>query len=842
MRHSGSLYPMGNQPSQHQVARSSSISFDTGDKGSKKQGDLGYKTLPNSFLFLWQDKGLQPSADFEISKLWSASNDLSVPGSEINDQFVTLLFLLIVESGFVPADLTAEQTLKNDLKLNLSRAEAMKHGLVGWRESGSYYFNLALRTLPEPVCRLVVVPTQAMLIVNLVCADQDVPAFATVMDPHYYITEKKDVSSLDRDFKCRHLKELSVRVKDKLAVPVRSHILNKRGILNASLLGVPCEVVWKILEYLDTFDKLRMSETCRTLHNAVWAKYTLEELKEAKNNQIKRSERVLLVGEGNFSFAVDLFKLGKCLKITATCLEAEICVEPGKSNVHYLDERGVRVLFGIDGTKLTDHPQLKNVTFSKILFNFPHVGGKMKIHLNRELLRGFFKSVARLLSPGGRVIVSLCRGQGGTPADVPQRAWSDSWQVVEMAAHGDFVLAQVQPFHKHVFPGYTCVGYRSRNIGFHLEGALVHVFKSTNDPCPAAPVEEWLNRTQLHTLETNCGRVECSTIHSDMYLSNPLTTPRSPAHFVAEQFTAFVESQQCDQSSGGYWSVKMVPCDDIPIFVARRVSSESPGVFSLRRSLLEVLERVLPLVGEDPTQVSVYCGLSFNPTSGDFSLPPAVPQLLSVGYSAQHLCSDYVDYLRLLFDSEDSYVCITEPSPACWSFGEWETVSSSRTIYCKVSQPADSIVACERLSVRRGDLAVFVEVLNVGDLAQKLFGVDDWRELWAEGVRVNTSGQRPLLTRASLYPRKYEFDICLSYGSTFPTTEFYNVLWQVAGKIVTDVKLVNEYVSAADNFRSRCYRITYQCFDKALFRGRVVDIHQNVIGRVLSAKLGLTVC
>nr|CAD7591188.1 unnamed protein product [Timema genevievae] len=664
--------------------------------------------------------GLQPSASCEIPKLWSASDDLSLPDSEINDQFVTILFLLIVESGFTPADLTTELTLKNDVKLKLSRSDALKHRLVGWRECDSYNFNLVLRTFLEPVCRLVVVPTQAMLIVNLVCADQDVPAFATVMDPHYYITEIKDVSSLDRDFKCQHLKELSMELKDKLAVPVRSHILNKKGILNANLF--------------------------------------------------LSGEHILLVGEGNFSFAVDLVKLGKCLKITATCLEAEICVEPGRSNVHYLDKRGVRVLFGVDGTKLTDHPQLKNETFSKILFNFPHVGGKMKIHLNRKLLCSFFKSAARLLSPSGRVIVSLCRGQGGTPADVPRRAWSDSWQVVEMAAHGDLVLSQVEPFYQHVFPGYTCVGYRSRNIGFHLEGALVHVFRSTNDPYPAAPVEEWLNRTQLHTLETNCGRVKCST------------------------------------------------------------------------SLFEVLEHVLPLVGKDPTQVSVYCGLSFNPTSGDFSLPPAVPQLLSVGYSAQHLCSDYVDYLSFLFNSKDSYICITEPSPTCWSFGEWEIVSSSRTIYRKDSQPADSIVVCEQLSIRHCDITAFVEVMNVGDLAQKLFTVDDWRELWAEDVHVNTSGQCPLLTRASLYPRKYKFDICLSYDPTFPTTEFYDVLWQVAGKIVTNVELVNEYVSAADNFRSRCYRITYQCFDKALFRERVVDIHQNVIGRVLSAKLGLTVC
>lgn len=56
---------------------------------------------------------------------------------------------------------------------------------------------------------------------------------------------------------------------------------------------------------------------------------------------------------------------------------------------------------------------LKDRKFSHIVFNFPHVGGKMKIHLNRLLLQKFLKSATCVLGQGGQVVVSLCAGQGG---------------------------------------------------------------------------------------------------------------------------------------------------------------------------------------------------------------------------------------------------------------------------------------------------------------------------------------------------------------------------------------------------------------------------------------------
>ena len=77
-----------------------------------------------------------------------------------------------------------------------------------------------------------------------------------------------------------------------------------------------------------------------------------------------------------------------------------------------------------------------------VTFTFPHIGGKMKIKKNRELIRNFALSVSEL-NPS-RVLVTLCGGQGGTEYDSVQREECNHWQVVKMMAHGGFVLVNAQ--------------------------------------------------------------------------------------------------------------------------------------------------------------------------------------------------------------------------------------------------------------------------------------------------------------------------------------------------------------------------------------------------------------
>lgn len=146
-------------------------------------------------------------------------------------------------------------------------------------------------------------------------------------------------------------------------------------------------------------------------------------------------------------------------------------------------------MLGVDATNLDKHDNLKDKKYDKIIFNFPHCHSKMRLDLNRDLLKGFFTSSYDYLTENGQLLLSLCNGQGGTIFDKPQRKWNDSWKVKEMAAHGNFILNSVEPFVNELFLNYSSTGYRGLDKQFHKKQSLVHVFvKSLSivelDICP----------------------------------------------------------------------------------------------------------------------------------------------------------------------------------------------------------------------------------------------------------------------------------------------------------------------------------------------------------------------
>ena len=73
-------------------------------------------------------------------------------------------------------------------------------------------------------------------------------------------------------------------------------------------------------------------------------------------------------------------------------------------------EDGV-VLESLDAEHLEEDRRLSETFFSKIIFMFPHVGGKMKIDRNRRLLLNIIRSSRKVLSGDGEIIITLCKGE-----------------------------------------------------------------------------------------------------------------------------------------------------------------------------------------------------------------------------------------------------------------------------------------------------------------------------------------------------------------------------------------------------------------------------------------------
>ena len=195
-------------------------------------------------------------------------------------------------------------------------------------------------------------------------------------------------------------------------------------------------------------------------------------------------ESVLFLGEGNFSFSLDLIKTWHKSdkdKIYATCFETDFVSELARQNAHELEDIGVKVMKNVDATQL--HQDFKDVQFDQIIFMFPHIGGKMKIQKNRQLIKDFSLNLNAFLAPGGRVVVTLAGGQGGTPFDLVQRREPDTWQVNKMMAFGGFELADVQKFSDLIdkLKNYTSHGYRGWSQSFHTEKGIVHVYRKPVD-------------------------------------------------------------------------------------------------------------------------------------------------------------------------------------------------------------------------------------------------------------------------------------------------------------------------------------------------------------------------
>ncbi|XP_010540158.1 PREDICTED: uncharacterized protein At4g26485-like [Tarenaya hassleriana] len=169
-------------------------------------------------------------------------------------------------------------------------------------------------------------------------------------------------------------------------------------------------------------------------------------------------QKILLVGEGNFSFSLSLARaFGSAANVTATSLDSRGKLErdygtEALTNIEELKGLGCTVMHGVNVRIMSRHVNLCSKRFDRIIFNFPHAGfdiiGKeydsSTIKKHQGLVRGFLENARRMIDVDGEVHITH------KTTDPFSR-----WDIEDLAEEESLCLVKKVPFYKWDYPGYV---------------------------------------------------------------------------------------------------------------------------------------------------------------------------------------------------------------------------------------------------------------------------------------------------------------------------------------------------------------------------------------------------
>ncbi|XP_075377329.1 ferredoxin-fold anticodon-binding domain-containing protein 1 isoform X2 [Mycteria americana] len=565
--------------------------------------------------------------------------------------------------------------------------------------------------------------------------------------------------------------------------------------------------------------------------------------------------RVLLLGEGNFSFAASLCGAAGT-HVVATCYESEEEVSGrgrAAESIRRLRERGAEVVFSVDCTKLKDYFLPEKREFDCIYFNFPHCGRKAGVVKNRELLAHFFHSSAEVLTEEGEVHVALCNGQGGTPADQPRREWHNSWQIVAVAAGAGFILSNVHPFKAETIHGYKCTGYRGfleLNSNHPVRTVKEKLTAELSQAFPLQDIDYCVSLLHQGHLNGVC--------HSNIFwiiLSPEETQSTEEMSNGLANAVSFSHVDFCRDTDKNGWVNVQEGC---------HISKQ----YCLRPSLLPYAQAVIQRGAFSPGTLHVLSGPVFRKCLiTPYSVPvfhemvlvcasnrgtenSCIQMLVNNIKTSIHSLHQTVSSFKLNINLQEA---MSFETTELNDFAAFE--SQLGKIQYFICMEIDTSGSCEKGScvgiirtahyeLVSSELVVVFASLNLDLLAMLICGISDWRMLWTSDTRFLSQfprGELRLFKSFSLYPPSYVHDVSfwVPDGEQFDEVAFHTIARRVSGEMVISIQLIDSFQQSETGRKSLCYRLTFQSCDKALSRQEVAEM-QLLFRKEINQRLHVT--
>ncbi|KAJ7982724.1 DUF2431 domain protein [Quillaja saponaria] len=176
---------------------------------------------------------------------------------------------------------------------------------------------------------------------------------------------------------------------------------------------------------------------------------------EKRIKHYSNTQKILLVGEGDFSFSACLARaFGTAANMVATSLDSRDILRLKYSsvmpNLNLLGMFGCTIIHEVDARTMSHHPLLQGKQFDRIIFNFPHAGFVNKenhldqIMLHQTVVSGFLRNAREMLTENGEIHVTH-------KAAYPY----NKWNIEKLGQEVGLFMIEKAPFFLCEYPGYN---------------------------------------------------------------------------------------------------------------------------------------------------------------------------------------------------------------------------------------------------------------------------------------------------------------------------------------------------------------------------------------------------